>query len=59
MKYFKELLATLKSIDNHLNHLRMTEHSSNEYLLRLSSCVKEGHHRHGDKASLSTKHWND
>ena len=43
--YFRELLATLKSIEAHL--------------ARLSSCVRTNHHSHGDRASLSTKHWND
>lgn len=59
IKYFKELLITLKSIDAHLNELRKTEHSSNEYLQKLSKCVYTEHHRHGDNTSLSTKHWND
>lgn len=43
--YFRELLATLKRIEEHL--------------ARLASCVKTRHHTHGDQASLSTKHWND
>lgn len=45
IKYFKELLDTLKKIEKHL--------------ALLSACVKSGHHRHGDHYSLSTKHWND
>ena len=59
IKYFKELLKTLKSIDTHLNELRKTEGSTNEYIYRLSKCVKEQHHSHGDQVSISTKHWND
>lgn len=45
LKYFKELLATLKAIEQHLSHL--------------AHCVKVDHHRHGDRYSMSTKHWND
>lgn len=59
IKYFKELLCTLKSINTHLNELRKTEQSSNEYLHKLSECVYTKHHSHGDTTSLSTKHWND
>lgn len=59
IKYFKELLSTLKSINAHLNELRKTEQSSNEYLHRLSECVRTSSRSHGDKTSLSTKHWND
>jgi hypothetical protein len=44
-KYFKELLETLKKIEKHLG--------------KLSSCVREQHHNHGDRVSISTKHWND
>lgn len=52
IKYFKDLLKTLKSIDSNLaNIARNTE--------RLAKCVKEDHHSHGDRASVSTKHWND
>ena len=59
INYFKELLKTLKNIDSHLNELRKTEQSTNEYILKLSNCVKVKHHPHGDQASISTKHWND
>lgn len=45
IRYFKELLETLKKIERHLE--------------LLSSCVRKGHHRYGDYTSLSTKHWND
>jgi hypothetical protein len=45
IKYFKDLLETLKKIERHLE--------------KLSKCVKERHHRHGDQASVSTKHWNE
>ncbi len=44
-KYFKELLSVLKKIEVHLD--------------LLSYCVKKDHHQHGDKISISTKHWND
>lgn len=43
--YFKDLLATLKRIEAHL--------------ATLAACVRVGHHTHGDRTSLSTKHWND
>jgi uncharacterized protein YdcH (DUF465 family) len=59
IKYFKELLKVLKSIDTHLNELRKTENSTNEYIYKLSKCVKEEHNYHGDRFSISTKHWND
>lgn len=52
IKYFKELLLTLKNIESKLN-------SIDEKLKPLSDCVKENHHRHGDRVSISTKHWND
>ena len=42
--YFRELLETLKKIEKHLALLAET--------------VKVNHHRHGDRVSLSTKHWN-
>lgn len=58
-KYFKDLLTTLKSIDSSLKELKETGVSTNKHVLKLSGCVKEGHHRHGDRASISTKHWND
>jgi len=45
LKYFRELLLTLKSIEQHLG--------------RISSCVKDTTRHHGDKHSISTKHWND
>ena len=59
IEYFKELLNTLKSINTHLNELRKTEQNSNEYLSKISNCVKVNRHGHGDKYSISTKHWND
>jgi hypothetical protein len=43
--YFRELLDTLKRIEKHLEKLAM--------------CVSTDHHRYVDRASLSTKHWND
>lgn len=45
IKYFKELLQTLKQIEKHLE--------------TLASCVRTEHHSHGDRSSISTKHWND
>jgi hypothetical protein len=45
INYFKQLLATLKSIDASLKEL--------------SVCVRHDHHGHGDRHSISTKHWND
>jgi hypothetical protein len=52
IKYFKELLETLKSIDAKLESIETG-------IIRLSSCVMSKHHSHGDSNSLSTKHWND
>lgn len=45
LKYFRELLATLKRIEQHLE--------------LLASCVRKDHHGYGDRASISAKHWND
>lgn len=28
-------------------------------LQRLANCVRESHHTHGDRWSISSKHWND
>ena len=58
IKYFKDLLLTLKSIDNNLNELIKIEKQTNAGILKLSSCVQQDHHRHGDSSSISTKHWN-
>ena len=44
IKYFKDLLKTLKAIERHLSEI--------------ASCVKTNHRSHGDKKSISTKHWN-
>ena len=49
INYFKELLATIKSIDASLKTLN-------------SNCDKviiKSSKQHGDRYSLSTKHWND
>ena len=59
MGYFKELLLTLKSIDNHLNELRKTATSTEEHTAKIARCVKANKHRHGDREYLSTGHWND
>lgn len=45
IKYFKDLLATLKQIEYHLK--------------LLSLCVKHNTRDYGDRYSISTKHWND
>ena len=45
LKYFRELLTTLKAIERHLSVL--------------ASCVQTSHRGDGDRISLSTKHWND
>jgi hypothetical protein len=58
-KYFTELLCTLNSIDNNLKELRKIEKSTNVCMLKLSGCVEQNHHGHGDLSSISTKHWND
>ena len=52
IKYFKELLYTLKLIDTKLASIERG-------IIQLSSCVERNHHSHGDRNSLSTKHWND
>ena len=45
IKYCKDLLATLNKIEEHL--------------AKIAGCVRVDHHGHGDKQSISTKHWND
>lgn len=52
IKYFKELLATLKSIDK---RLAVIEENSN----RLNQCVKDNSRGYGNRSSISTSHWND
>lgn len=52
INYFKKLLATLSSIDEQIK-------INNKHLKALSNCVEVNHHSHGDKHSISTKHWND
>jgi len=44
IKYFRDLLLTLKHIENHLK--------------KISDCVHENRSR-GDRSTLSVKHWND
>ena len=44
IKYFKELLKTLKQIESHLE--------------KLSNCVVDRRGQHGDRFVISTKHWN-
>lgn len=43
-KYAKEHAERQKRIEKHLE--------------KLANCVREGHHAHGDRSSISTKHWN-
>jgi len=43
--YFRDLLETLKRIEKHLE--------------LLASCVRSNDNRHGDRRSISSKHWND
>lgn len=43
--YFKDVLATLKRIEEHL--------------AKLAACVRESDRDYGDRGSISTKHWND
>ncbi len=45
IKYFIELLTTLKNIERHL--------------CKLASCVQESRKGFGDRYSISSKHWND
>ena len=45
IKYFKELLKTLKQIESHLR--------------KISDCVVDRGGKHGDRFTISTKHWND
>jgi hypothetical protein len=51
MKYFKDLLATLKSIDESLKKIEKNSE-------KVAECVKTSSRGFGDKTSLSTKHWN-
>jgi hypothetical protein len=45
IKYFVELLKTLKKIESHLE--------------KLSNCVVDREGKHGDRFTISTKYWND
>lgn len=57
--YFKELLTTLKSIDESLKAIRAhSEHTSND-IAKLSSCVVVANRSYGDRISISTRHWNE
>ena len=58
IKYFKELLKTLKAINSNLGDIKQMQISTDNHLEKLASCVQEKHHGHGDQASISTKHWN-
>jgi hypothetical protein len=50
-KYFKELLDTLKNIDEGIKKQDL-------HLEKLSSCVTDNSHRHGKNVYLTTGHWN-
>lgn len=58
-KYLKDVLSTLKDINNNLTKINISTSLSQENTKALSDCVKVDHHRHGDHKSISTKHWND
>lgn len=45
IKYFRELLSTLKKIETHLS--------------LISKCVNQSSRSYGDRCSISIKHWND
>jgi hypothetical protein len=45
IKYFKELLTTLKNIEQSLN--------------KIAACVRQSHRSYGDSSSISIKYWND
>ena len=51
IKYFRELLATLKSIDQRLEAIE-------KYMARLDKCVLTNHNTYGDRHSVSTKNFN-
>jgi len=50
IKYFVELLNTLKSIDSRLAKIE-------ENTERLAQCVRDNDDFLGDKTSISTRHW--
>jgi hypothetical protein len=56
IKYFKELLNTLKSIDK--TNKEISENLQN-IDNNLSKCVISNRHRHGKRSYLVTGHWND
>lgn len=52
IKYFKELLSTLKRIDSNLEKCQKS-------LAKIDGCVKTSGRGYGDNQSLSVKHWNN
>ena len=45
IKYFKDLLKTLKNIEKHLE--------------KIGGCVKNNSRRYGSRKYINTGHWND
>jgi hypothetical protein len=56
IKYFKELLNTLKSIDKTNKEISESLQNIDS---NLSKCVTKNRHRHGTDSYLVTGHWND
>ena len=56
IKYFRELLATLKSIDKTNKEIKA---SLDDIDLNLARCVVKNGRRHGKDHYLVTGHWND
>jgi len=52
IRYFKDLLKTLKEINENLKKI---ENQTGD----LSDCVKNNSHRHGARRYIVTGHWND
>tara|TARA_R110000782_G_scaffold252060_1_gene339777 strand:+ start:28 stop:201 length:174 start_codon:yes stop_codon:yes gene_type:complete len=56
IKYFRELLATLKSIDKTNKEIKAI---LDDIDLNLARCVVKNGRRHGTDHYLVTGHWND
>lgn len=52
IKYFKDLLSTLKNIDKNLTKIE-------NHQAELAKCVKQNHLGYGDSKSISIRHWTD
>ena len=52
IQYFKDLLKTLKEINDNLE--KIEKHTG-----KLAKCVKDNSHRHGADRYIITGHWND